>query len=48
LKDSNAGNYDLKKGQSLTFKYRFYWHTGKGDAKKIEAAYRQWVAPNSK
>ena len=48
LKDSNAGNYDLKKGQSLTFKYRFYWHTGKGDAKKIEVAYRQWVAPNSK
>ena len=48
LPDRNAGNYALKKGQSLTFRYRLYWHAGKGDAKKIEARYRQWVAPAGK
>ena len=48
LPDRNAGNYALKKGQSLTFRYRLYWHAGKGDAKKIEAQYRQWVAPAGK
>jgi hypothetical protein len=48
LKDKNAGNYPLKKGQSLTFKYRLYWHASKGDAKKIEAQYRQWVAAKGK
>jgi len=48
LKDKNAGNYPLKIGQSLTFKYRLYWHASKGDAKKIEAQYRQWVAAKGK
>ena len=48
LPDRNAGNYTLKKGQSVTFKYRFHFHAGKGEAKKIEAAYRQWVAPAGK
>ena len=48
LEDKNAGNYPLKKGQSLTFKYRLYWHAGKGDAKKIESQYRQWVAAKGK
>tara|TARA_B100000609_G_C17203625_1_gene429622 strand:- start:1209 stop:1988 length:780 start_codon:yes stop_codon:yes gene_type:complete len=48
LPDKNAGNYSLKKGQSITFKYRLYWHAGKGDAKKIEAQYRQWVAAKGK
>jgi len=44
LPDKTAGNYILKKGQSLTFRYRLYWHAGKGEAKKIEAQYREWVA----
>ena len=48
LPDKNAGNYSLKKGQSITFKYRLYWHAGKGEAKKIEAQYRQWVAAKGK
>jgi hypothetical protein len=48
LPDKNAGNYTLKKGQSLTFKHRFYWHASRGDAKKIEAQYRQWVAATGK
>ena len=48
LADKNAGNYSLEKGQSLTFKYRLYWHAGRGDAKKIEAQYRQWVATKDK
>ncbi len=48
LPDTNAGNYSLKKGQSITFKYRLYWHAGKGEAKKIEAQYRQWVAAKGK
>ena len=48
LPDKNAGNYTLKKGQSLTFKHRFYWHSGRGDTKKIEAQYRQWVAATGK
>tara|TARA_B100001123_G_scaffold229024_1_gene257684 strand:+ start:847 stop:1821 length:975 start_codon:yes stop_codon:yes gene_type:complete len=48
LPDKNAGNYSLKKGQSITFKYRLYWHAGKGDSKKIESQYRQWVAAKDK
>jgi len=48
LPNKNAGNYTLKKGQSLTFKYRLYWHIGKGESKKIEAQYRQWVAAKGK
>jgi hypothetical protein len=48
LPDKNAGNYLLKKGQSITFKYRLYWHAGKGEVKKIEAQYRQWVAAKGK
>ena len=48
LKDKDAGNYPLKKDQSLTFRYRLYWHAGKGDAKKIETQYRQWVAAKGK
>ena len=48
LPDKSAGNYILKKGQSLTFRYRLYWHAGKGEAKKIEAQYREWVAAASK
>ncbi len=48
LPDKNAGNYTLKKDDSLTFRYRLYWHAGKGDAKKIEAQYREWVAASSK
>ena len=44
MPDKTAGNYILKKGQSLTFRYRLYWHAGKGEAKKIEAQYREWVA----
>jgi hypothetical protein len=48
LKDKNAGNVTLNKGESLAFKYRFYWHPGKGEAKKIEAHYREWVAPKNK
>ena len=48
LPDKNAGNYTLKKGQSLSFKYRLYWHIGKGESNKIEAQYRQWVAAKAK
>ena len=48
LPNKNAGNYTLKKGQSLTFKHRLYWHAGKGESKKIEAQYRQWVAAKGK
>ena len=43
-----SGNYSLRKGQSITFKYRLYWYAGKGEAKKIEAQYRQWVAAKGK
>jgi hypothetical protein len=38
----------LNKGESLTFKYQFHWHAGKGEAKKIEARYREWVASKGK
>ncbi|HIG81746.1 MAG TPA: hypothetical protein EYQ62_08920 [Verrucomicrobiales bacterium] len=48
LKDKNAGNVSLNKGESLSFKYRFHWHAGKGEAKKIEARYREWVAPKGR
>ncbi|MDE2679933.1 MAG: PmoA family protein [Verrucomicrobiota bacterium] len=44
----NPGNVSLNKGESLNFKYRFYWHAGKGETKKIEARYREWVASKGK
>jgi len=48
LPDRNAGNVSLNRGESLSFKYRFHWHAGKGEAGKIEARYREWIAPQDK
>ena len=44
LKDRTAGDMTLKKGQSVTFRYRFVWHEGPANAKKIEALYGAWTA----
>ena len=48
LKDNTAGDMTLKKGQSVTFRYRFVWHSGAADPKKIEAQYRAWTAATGK
>jgi len=39
LKDPHAGDFTLKKGESVTFRYRFLWHAGAANAKAIE---KQW------
>ena len=41
LKDPHAGDMPLKKGESVTFHYRFVWHAGPANPKEIE---KQWQA----
>ena len=41
LKDPHAGDMPLKKGESVTFHYRFVWHAGPTNPKEIE---KQWQA----
>ena len=51
LTDKNAGNLVLPKGQSLTFRYRFYFHDGDEKQAKVAehyAEYSQGAAKESK
>jgi len=48
LKDNTAGDMALERGQSVTFRYRFVWHEGAAEVKKIEAQYRAWTAAAGK
>ena len=41
LPDKNAGDIALESGKSITFKFRFIWHTGEAKPEKIE---QQWKA----
>lgn len=41
---ADAGNHTLPKGESLTFRHRFVFHTGDATEAKIEAQYQAWVA----
>lgn len=38
-----AGDHTIKKGESLTFKYRWLFHTGDTAAAKIEERWKKWA-----
>ena len=42
-KDKGAGDYTIKKGESLTLKYRWLFHTGDTAAAKIEDRWKKWA-----
>lgn len=41
--DSTLGDYTLPKGESLTFKHRFVFHSGDSESADIEAIYTKWL-----
>ena len=44
LKDPTAGNMKIRKGESRSWKYRFYWHEGDEKQGKIEQRWREFAA----
>lgn len=42
-KAKGAGDHTIKKGESLTFKYRWLFHTGDTAAAKIEDRWKKWA-----
>ena len=42
-KEKGAGDYVIKKGESLTLRYRWLFHTGDTAAAKIEERWKQWA-----
>ncbi|MBL69006.1 MAG: hypothetical protein CMO74_11250 [Verrucomicrobiales bacterium] len=42
LPDKSAGNMKLKRGERVTFNYRFVWHAGPPDAKQIEEQWKKF------
>lgn len=44
LKDKAAGNLQLRKGSSVTFRYRFVFHEGDAKAGEIQAEYSSYAA----
>jgi len=43
LKDSHAGDYTVPAGGSLTFRYRFYFHSGDAETAHIADRYREFT-----
>jgi len=43
--EAGAGNVTIPKGQSLTFKYRFYMHEGDEAKAKVAERYQEYVKP---
>lgn len=44
LPDKNAGEFKVPAGQSVTFRYRFYFHEGDTDQAKVADHYKDYVA----
>jgi len=44
LPDKNAGEFKVPAGQSVTFRYRFYFHEGDTDQAKVGEHYKDYVA----
>ena len=44
LPNKEAGAYTIRKGQSATFRYRFYFHAGDAEQAKIPEHFREYVA----
>jgi len=43
LPDKNAGNLTVKSGESITFRYRFYLHTGDTESANVAKKYQQYA-----
>lgn len=43
LEDKNAGDLKLAAGESVTFRYRFFWHDGDEQAGKVADRYQEYV-----
>ena len=43
LRDKSAGNLTVAAGQSITFRYRFYWHQGDEQQAKVAERYREYA-----
>ena len=44
LPDKHAGDFKVPAGQSVTFRYRFYFHEGDTDQAKVADHYNDYVA----
>ena len=44
LPDKNAGEFKIPAGQSVTFRYRFYFHEGDPEQAKVNERYSEYVA----
>ena len=44
LDDKKAGDFTIAPGQSATFRWRFYFHTGDAKAAKIDEKYKEYAA----
>jgi len=44
LPDKHAGDFKVPAGQSVTFRYRFYFHEGDTDQAKVAEHYNEYVA----
>ena len=45
LPDKTAGNLVVPAGQSVTFRYRFYFHEGDEQQAQVAARYAEYAAP---
>ena len=45
LADKEAGAFTIRKGQSATFRYRFYFHEGDTEQAKVAEHYTEYVSP---
>jgi hypothetical protein len=43
LPDKNAGEYKIPAGQSITFRYRFYFHAGDTEQAKVAEHYKEYA-----
>jgi hypothetical protein len=48
LPDKQAGNLKLPKGESLTFRYRFYLHEGDNEKARVAEKYADYVKSSGK
>jgi len=45
LADKNAGNFTIKAGQSATFRYRLYLHSGNEKDANVAQKYQEYLKP---
>ncbi len=41
---AGSGDYELKSGEKMTFRYRIYLHAGDADGARVAEMYRAWLA----